>query len=360
VHGCAAGVNCYAIDRCQRLEPESFEAGGTFSSASFKGVGPVAWALVWIMFGLIFCCSTCCLGGVTLLKGAVDDLVRGQPEMVEDGVVVDSGYRRLLEMEKEGEERDSLEIALLKNGPHDEKEDAKNVDGAMNGSRGKSEMDLIRTDAQSVTNLSRLSIPTMYQQPKSGGQINRMYLACQMCYIFTLLTTLVLSITALSYAPRHPEYNVCTDELAWKSIVEGMTALKMSASFDLLISVYNPNRWEVDLFQGVGQFHHDGEYVGSFTIPEGQISPQAISDIVVKVTLTPDKWSALSLTSEYYQGTLKFTVGGHSHVKIPGLGNYQFDAKFDDIVVNVNDPSMDDTHLCACPGWKKPGHKEIL
>ena len=36
------------------------------------------------------------------------------------------------------------------------------------------------------------------------------------------------------------------------------------------------------------------------------------------------------------------------------LGKY-LQSEFDDIEVNPNDPSLDDTHLCACPGWKKPG-----
>ena len=357
VHGCATGVNCYAIDRCQRLEPEKIEGyGGTFSSASFQGVGPIAWAVIGIVFGLVICCSTLCFGGVMLLKGAVDDLVGGKPEMVEDGMIVNGGgdYQLLLQEERQQEERDNVEFAMLQNGSQTEHNNQR--DEIADNAVGPSSRDLVKTgDQGSVTNLSRLSIPTMYNQQPSGGKVGRMYFACQLCYIFTFITTIVLAITALSFAPRHPQYNVCTDQVAWKSIVEGMTALKMSASFDLLISVYNPNRWEVDLSNGAGQFTHDGEYVGSFTIPAGQVSPQAISDIVVKVTLTPDKWSALSLTSEYYQGKLKFLVGGHSHVKIPGLGNYQFDAKFEDIEVNVNDPAMDDTHLCACPGWKKPG-----
>ncbi|KAL7477560.1 hypothetical protein ACHAW6_003366, partial [Cyclotella cf. meneghiniana] len=313
-----------------------------------------------VIFGLVVCCSSLCFGGVTFLKGAVDDLVGAMPEMVEDGVVVNGDYQ-LLEEERDEpeEEQDNLEIALLQNAPHNEdNEDEVSEKGNDDENRGKNGFDLARTDYVSVTNLSRLSMPTMYNQTRQrgGGRVGRMYFACQICYIFTIVTAVVLSITALSYAPRQPEYNVCTDQLAWRSIVEGMTALKMSASFDLLISVYNPNRWEVDLSNGAGQFHHDGEYVGSFTIPPGQISPQAISDIVVKVTLTPDKWSALSLTSEYYQGTLKFIVGGHSRVKVPGLG-YQFDAKFDNIEVYPSDPSLDDTHLCACPGWKKPVHK---
>jgi hypothetical protein len=123
---------------------------------------------------------------------------------------------------------------------------------------------------------------------------------------------------------------------------------------DLLILVYNLNRFEMDLSNGHGQFHYDDSYVGSFNNPEGKISPRAISNIVVKVTFTPDKWDALSLTSEHYQGKLKLVLGGHAQLKIPALGDYKFDAKFDDIHVNVNDPLLDDTHLCACPGWKRP------
>jgi hypothetical protein len=349
-------VNCYAIERCQRLEPERIDFGGTFSKSTFQGVGAVTKGVVGVMVGLILCCASMCFAGATLVKCAVDDLVGDDPAMVEDGMWVSGGgeYQRITDGDDEEEE---VEFALLQNGPA-------NDDGCDDGGGQSREKDvtnglsLMRTEEVSVTALSRLSAPTTYtnRRPKGGQNVGRMYSACQACYAFTILTTIILSIVTLSYAPRQPDYNVCTDQMAWKSIVEGMTSLKMSASFDLLISVYNPNRWEVDLDNGSGQFHHDGEYVGSFQIPSGQISPQAISDIVVKVTFTPDKWSALSLTSEYYQGTLKFMVGGHSHVKIPGLGNYQFDAKFDDILVNVNDPSLDDTHLCACPGWKKPFH----
>jgi hypothetical protein len=84
-------------------------------------------------------------------------------------------------------------------------------------------------------------------------------------------------------------------------------------SLRLALSVYNPNRWEVDLFNGAGQFHHDGDYVGSFTIPPGQNFRHRWLVILWW------RWCwllALSLTLEYYQGTLKFIVGGHSQVKI--------------------------------------------
>ncbi|KAL3767973.1 hypothetical protein ACHAWU_005431 [Discostella pseudostelligera] len=343
LHGCAAGADCYAIHRCQRLEPEPMEGtGGTFSKESFEGVGIVSKSVLGVLMGLILCCSTLCFAGVTLLKAAVDDLV-GEPDDI-----AKEWHEQFGRVDKNAVEEvvgEELEIPLLTNGSLEELD-------AEQG-RGKSRSGLVPDDEASHSR-RRVPIPTLRSSPQRDSNLQRMYCGCQLCYLFTIITTIILFVVGMSYAPREPQYNVCTNELAWKSIVEGMASLKMSASFDLLISVYNPNRFEVDLSNGHGQFHHDDQYVGSFDIPEGRITEKAISDIVVKVTFTPDKWAALSLTSEYYQGNLKFVLNGHAHVTIPALGNYQFDAKFDDIHVNVNDPSLDDTHLCACPGWKKP------
>jgi len=357
--------------------------GGTFSKASFAGVGPIAKGVLVSMMTLVLCCSTMCFGGVTFVKCAVDDLVGEPAEIVEDGILIggrgggeggqmedEMEYEELPRREEreEGGQRDELEIPLMQNNDNTgrlSKEDSGYI-GDVNATTPETRrnnnnnnnpnsfaMRSALDDAASAAR-SRISLSSNRATPR-GSSIQRMYCACQSCYLFTLILTIVLFVVGMSYAPREPEYNVCANELAWKSIVEGMTSLKMSASFDLLVSVYNPNRFEVDLSDGSGQFHHDGEYVGSFDIPEGKVSEKAISDIVVKVTFTPDKWSALSLTSEYYRGNLKFVIGGHSHVKIPKLWNYNFDAKFEDIHVNVNDPSLDDTHLCACPGWRKPG-----
>ena len=86
--GCATGTSCYSIDRCQRLEPERVGGGGTFSKASFEGVGPVATGTLGVLLALTLCCSTCCFAGATFVKSAVDDLVREPAELVEDGRLV--------------------------------------------------------------------------------------------------------------------------------------------------------------------------------------------------------------------------------------------------------------------------------
>ena len=394
MHGCTVGTDCYAINRCQRIEPEQIDTNGIFSSDSFVGVGPVAKALLGVLLGLVLCCSTMCFGGVTFLKCAVDDLVGEPVEIVEDGVLMTTDvrdsqrqqerqnekyqYDRVVdtaeaeEEEEEGSKQrrsdnvdDDLEMPLMQNevaaGNEDEQDakekgvdkDQKDEEEAGEGVQRQNESSTLtrrRSDVASISQLSRRSS----RITSRNSSIKRMYCGCQLCYLVTIITSIILFIAGMAYAPRKPVYNVCTNEVAWKSIIEGMASIKLSASFDLLISVYNPNKFEVDLSNGHGQFHHDDQYVGSFDIPEGRISENAISDIVVKVSFSPDKWTALSLTSEYYQGKLQFVIGGHAHVTIPGLGNYQFDAKFDDIHIHVNDLKLDDTHLCACPGWKKP------
>ncbi len=348
--GCAAGANCHAIDRCQRLEPEVIGHGGTFSSESFEGVNVMAATILSVIMGLILCCSTCCFVGVTCVKGVVDDMVR-DPDAdysPHDDVLDGDGLE--------------LQTPLLENGATGDDAIDSIDDNRNNGDYNNNDDDILVTTEQqsSVTQLpiTSMAMKSRHLPPpkKKKSSVKHMYSICQIFYLITVFSTVILFIVGMSYAPRQPKYNVCTNQFEWKSIIEGMIGLKMSASFDLLISVKNPNRFDVDLNNGSGQFHHDGNYVGLFEIPQSTISGKAISDVVVKVTFSPDKWSAIGMTTEYYRGTLKFVIGGHANVEIPALGNYQFDAKFDDIIVNVNDPSQDDTHLCACPSWKKnPG-----
>lgn len=353
--GCAAGTNCHAINRCQRLQPEVIEHGGTFSSESFEGVNVMAASILSIIMGLILCCSTCCFVGATCVKGVVDDMV-GDPDDADDY----SHHEDVLDGDGLELQTPLLENGATGDGAIDDSISNSNNDGC-NDKNNDDDL-LVTTEQQaSVTQLPITTSMALKSRPKKKkSSVKHLYSICRIFYLITVLTTVILFIVGMSYAPRQPQYNVCTNQFEWKSIIEGMIGLKMSASFDLLISVKNPNRFDVDLNNGSGQFHHDGNYVGLFEIPQSTISAKAISDVVVKVTFSPDKWSAIGMTTEYYRGTLKFVIGGNANVEIPALGNYQFDAKFDDVIVNVNDPSQDDTHLCACPSWKKnPGQLKL-
>jgi len=160
----------------------------------------------------------------------------------------------------------------------------------------------------------------------------------------------VFALLSLYYFPKVPQYNVCSDELAWQSIIDGLTSLKMEASFQILLSIYNPNHLSITLDGVGGKFNHDGERVGTFSMPTSIIQADSITDVLVTCTVVPDKWEALGIISEYYKGTLLFDVTANGAVKIPGIG-YSVPVKISDFLVYVNDQS-DDRHLCSCPEWK--------
>ena len=94
------------------------DGGGTFSKASFQGVGPVAKGVLGVLLGLVLCCSTLCFAGATFMKCAVDDLMGEPVEIVEDGMLISGGrYERVQSIEEEPEEgRSELEFPLMQNG----------------------------------------------------------------------------------------------------------------------------------------------------------------------------------------------------------------------------------------------------
>jgi hypothetical protein len=154
-----------------------------------------------------------------------------------------------------------------------------------------------------------------------------------------------------------PTYNVCNDNLAWKSIVSSMTSMKVEADFEILVSVLNPNHFEVDVEMGRGQFYHEGVFVGTFDIPPTKCPAMSIMDVRVVAHFAPEKWEALSLTAEYYKGTLAFDLNARATFRFPFLIDFAYPASFNNIHVKVNDPKLNDRHLCKCPKWSDVENK---
>jgi hypothetical protein len=131
-----------------------------------------------------------------------------------------------------------------------------------------------------------------------------------------------------------------------------MTSGKIESSFQILFSIYNPNRFDVNINLGTGTFTHDGTYIGRFEIPpQTMVVQQSISDLLLTVTLTPDKWEALALTVEYYKGTLTFQIAMSIAISLPILGGYSYQANLDNYVLHLSDTDTG-RNLCACPQWK--------
>jgi hypothetical protein len=166
------------------------------------------------------------------------------------------------------------------------------------------------------------------------------------------ITVVLSTIATILYFPKIPTYNICSDEVAWNSIIKGLTSLKMKASFEVLMSVENDNRLDIVLEDFVGKMKHDGNDAGTWSFPTTTIGATSITDTMLTITLIPsDKWQAISIISDYYKDELEFFVDVTGLVKIKGIG-FTIPVQENDIYVKVNDPDMKDRHLCACPEWK--------
>jgi hypothetical protein len=191
------------------------------------------------------------------------------------------------------------------------------------------------------------------RRPRRRG-MHRLYVTCMGCYICTLLFVGIVTFSAIYFFPKKPIFNICNDSVAWKSLIDSMTSMKATAEFEILASIYNPNHLDVALDMGQGSFSHDGALVGTYEIPPTVIAAAAISDILIVARFTPDQWQALSITAEYYHGTLVLSVDAQVSIRIPVLVDFTFSTSLKDLVVHVNE--MSDRHLCACPTWSDASH----
>ena len=358
IHGCMSGVNCYDNDRCQRKEPEPIE------QIVFTNIGFLPFAGILGLGLIICCCASLCLTGMCCVRGLYDDLsvLAGpyreveslyQPPVIppsNSGTVQtqQNGYG----MEDGGGEREDKEVIEKR----EENDDNGAVEEAtteeygllLAGTEYDDDIDPTTRDPLIVTSTpSCMGMP--YAQPRN---IDCLYKGCKISYAVTVAMTFIFVIVAVVMFPKYPEYNVCNNQMAWKSIVDGMTSGSLKASIQLLMSVRNPNHFSVEIDMGTGSFKHDDTYVGSFEIPTSTIEAMSITDIYVMCTFTPEKWQALDLAEEYYRGTLKLNVDAELSVKVSALGGYTFQGGIDNYLVDTNDPLLQDRHLCACPTWK--------
>jgi hypothetical protein len=180
--------------------------------------------------------------------------------------------------------------------------------------------------------------------------MHRLYNTCFGCYICTVVFIMLGTYTVVQYFPQKPIYNICNDSVAWQSLMDSITSFTATAEVQILTSIYNPNLINVALDSGRGTFAHNGELVGTYEIPPTMIVGRAITDVLIVARLTPDKWQALSLSAEYYHGTLVLHVNADASIRIPALLDYTLHTSLQDIMVHVNE--LSDRQLCACPTWK--------
>lgn len=372
MYGCVTGVDCYSNDRCQRFEPE--EIAGMF----LEDVGIIPMVIIFSV--ALFCCCCATLGFCTAsgFKGAYDDIVvvaagNSEGSFYNGGPRTVTFSREPTEINvpapiQERENEDTTEDDHETQNQDDEETPAEELEAGNDLGEEAAllahHMDQYQDthDGYSLMTGMVSAAPSAYATVQARGGTNAMqgiFNVCRVCYFITLIGIVGFVGVSMRCFPRVPTYNVCNDNLAWKQVVEKMKSLKPEATIEILVSVLNPNHFGVAVDMGRGNFKHKGVFVGTFDIPPTTVVAMSVTDVRIVAHFTPGTWEALSLTNEYRKGTLTFDIDAKATFRFPGMLGYSMTSSFNDIHVLVNDPLMDDRHLCKCPTWDDEKNKTI-
>lgn len=352
MYGCVAGVDCYSNDRCKRDAPEKLHEGG------FQKLNILFLLAACVLGFIIFCCATACWGLAFGIKGAYDDLLgslnnadhENDEDALQQPLLVRQQEEVRITSRAEVDEAADAEQPAATNDDEPDNEEGSPTEGTCPGDEGNERIEyttLIQGFSESEDE-DVVTLRTSSRRRRTRAA-DRLYGVCVGCYAVTLATVVFGLVATVMYYPRVPVYNVCNDALAWKSLMDSLTSLKVSADFEILMSVANPNRFDVALDMGKGSFAHNGVFVGTFDIPPATAKANSVTDMFIITHLSPEKWEALSLTSDYYRGKLVLDVQARATLRVPAFFDYTYTAALENIVVRVNE--MSDRHLCACPTW---------
>lgn len=355
-YGCMQGVDCYSNDRCQRLNPEPIISSSSDGDGDQKHlipeIGPLPVAVIVSVAALMGCCMSMCFCFASGVKGAYDDLV-----LVDNDVIALEQQQQQLDTDPPPQFSEQEPSTLTNIVNEDEVVEHDDSNDAGNGTDYVRMPDEEEQAANDVAQAQE-SMPLIYsehQQPQQQQQrqrrrprrVQRLYNFCSLCYVGSLIAIGGFAYGAYKSLPLvPPSYNVCNEESSWKSLIESM-----STDFQILVSVANPNHFSLALDMASGNFTHKGKPVGSFQIPPVVAEPLSITDVLLVAHFAPEKWDAISITREFVSGKLEFLANAKATLRIPILFDYSITASKKDIVIHVNE--LSDRSLCACPDWKQ-------
>ena len=388
--GCTTGVDCFSNDRCKRKQPEHLNSTTTTTSTIVNNIvtrsrqeweqEKIPFMIVLFIYFILFIGCTlcyCCCCCFCNMKKNVDSLELLEQEE-EEQEEQDNNNRN----DDDNDDAAMASTPLLSStgfggrGGDNNNDDNGEAQATANNSDPhgmyhddhKGETDRETNDlAQSETvgeeppppqgNEAARTLSASSSRFRSGPRHRHrrcllqpcLYWTCSTCYCFTLIVIVILIYGSIRFFPKVPQYNVCNDNIAWKSLVDSMATMKAEAEFEILISIVNDNPITIALDQGGGYFYHDNNTVGTYSIPPVTALSYSITDILIVAHFETKTWQAFNIGEEYYKGNLILHVDAVGTIRIPTLWNYTFIGQFNDIVVHVN--QLSDRQYCHCSSW---------
>lgn len=148
---------------------------------------------------------------------------------------------------------------------------------------------------------------------------------------------------------------MCFDALDWATVAKDISADRSYyAGYELLVSIYNPNRVDLNATSVTGVVHYpvdtgSPQEVGTVTFSNFFAKAGCITDTIGMLSLNTDRWSTLDMGGAYHKGhlvigidlSLRFEVIAH------GVPMFQYkNFEMERMVIDVNGPS--DRTYCLC------------
>ena len=130
----------------------------------------------------------------------------------------------------------------------------------------------------------------------------------------------------------------------------GIMTLKLRGDFALHVSVYNPNRFDIQLDQGHATFLYQGSEVGVWHSDESINTPAGtVTDLDAVISFSPSIAQATAMKSDLSAGQLNLDVSGTllGVARFPIFYNYPFELSFAKHRMLIGADS--DRSLCVCP-----------
>ena len=268
VYGCTYGVDCYDIAHCVR------------SSPSFEGYGEPELATVLVSVFVAVVVILCPLAIVKVYR--ICNLEPAQPprkvsfgpqseeSLSEVGMVPASHLRALIpnpsafalsSFSRPLEDHQQLYRQLndeADSGAADASRDHSDAGDCDGGAEEEEEEMVPLGGEERGGRLTRSEIMVKKKKLRGQASAGRKWCAPPWCsyrnamnctFVLLMLSFPVVTVVILFY-PQMPSYSLCSRKVDWGSVLSSISHLQAAARVEMLFSVYNPNRFDIDVAGG--------------------------------------------------------------------------------------------------------------
>lgn len=172
---------------------------------------------------------------------------------------------------------------------------------------------------------------------------------CKCASVSVIAGCILAAVIAALYTPHAPQYSVCTTKVEWTSLLSGLTSgALLSVDVDLHVSIYNPNRFRVEVRNADARVYYRHQLVGSGSISDVTFDAGATSDIVMLANFQPGLANAWNMYRDHQNQALLVDLDFDLSTDVYAFSSrvFGFNTTYRASQVDVDGPA--DRSLCKC------------